>query len=62
MMKTLLFPQLEVSSLAMLSSVMREAREGEVNINTLSFMIHYNYTGELADGGQDLAISREILI
>ena len=44
---------------AMLNSDMREAREGEININTmnsdtLSSMIHYIYTGELADGWQDL--------
>ena len=43
----------------MLNSDMREAREGEINIrdmnsNTLSSMIHYIYTGELADGWQDL--------
>ena len=46
---------------AMLNSDMREAREGEINIrdmnsNTLSSMIHYIYTGELADGWQDLDI------
>ena len=45
----------------MLNSDMREAREGEININTmnsdtLSSMIHYIYTGELADGWQDLDI------
>ena len=38
---------------------MKEAREGEININTmksntLSSMIHYIYTGELAEGWQDL--------
>ena len=43
----------------MLNSFRREAREGEININTmnsntLSSMIHYIYTGELADGWQDL--------
>ena len=46
---------------AMLNCDMREAREGEININTmnsntLSSMIHYIYTGELADGWQDLDI------
>ena len=46
---------------AMLNADMREAREGEINIrdmnsNTLSSMIHYIYTGELADGWQDLDI------
>ena len=46
---------------AMLNSDMGEAREGEININTmnsntLSSMIHYIYTGELADGWQDLDI------
>ena len=46
---------------AMLSCDMREAREGEINIremnsNTLSSMIHYIYTEELADGWQDLDI------
>ena len=46
---------------AMLNSDMREAREGEIyirdmNSNTLSSMIHYIYTGELADGWQDLDI------
>ena len=46
---------------AMLNSDMREAREGEINIrdmksSTLSSMIHYIYTGELADGWQDLDI------
>ena len=46
---------------AMLNSDMREAREGEINIrdmnsDTLSSMIHYIYTGELADGWQDLDI------
>ena len=45
----------------MLNSGMRETREGEINIkemnsNTLSSMIHYIYTGELADGWQDLDI------
>ena len=40
---------------------MRETREGEINIrdmnsDTLSSMIHYIYTGELADGWQDLDI------
>ena len=45
----------------MLNSDMREAREGEINIrdmnsDTLSSMIHYIYTGELADGWQDLDI------
>ena len=44
---------------AMLNSDMREAREGEININTmnsntLSSMIHYIYTGELEDVWQDL--------
>ena len=44
---------------AMLNSDMREAREGEINIrdmnsDTLSSMIHYIYTGELAEGWQDL--------
>jgi len=44
---------------AMLNSDMREAREGEINIrdmnsDTVSSMIHYIYTGELADGWQDL--------
>ena len=44
---------------AMLNSDFREAREGEINIrdmnsDTLSSMIHYIYTGELADGWQDL--------
>ena len=39
----------------------RWEREGEININTmnsdtLSSMIHYIYTGELADGWQDLDI------
>ena len=43
----------------MLNSDMREAREGEININTmnsniLSSMIQYN--GELADGWPDLDI------
>ena len=46
---------------AMLNSDMREAREGVINIrkmktDTLSSMIHYIYTGELADGWQDLDI------
>ena len=46
---------------AMLNSDMREAREGEINIrdmnsDTLSSMIHYIYTGELADGWQGLDI------
>ena len=45
----------------MLNSDMREAREGKINIEdmnsaTLSSMIHYIYTGELADGWQDLNI------
>ena len=45
----------------MLNSDMREAREGEINIrdmnfNTIRSMIHYIYTGELADGWQDLDI------
>ena len=45
----------------MLNSDMREAREGEINIrdmksSTLSSMIHYIYTGRLADGWQDLDI------
>ena len=45
----------------MLNCDLREAREGEININTmnsntLSSMIHYIYTGELADGWQDLDI------
>ena len=45
----------------MLNSDMREAREGEINIrgmnsNTLSSMIHYIYTGELADGWQELDV------
>ena len=40
---------------------MKEAREGEININamnsnTLSSIIHYIYTGELADGWQDIDI------
>ena len=39
----------------------RWEREGEININTmnsntLSSMIHYIYTGELADGWQDLDV------
>ena len=43
----------------MLNCDMREAREGEINIksmnfNTLSSMIHFLYTGELAEGWQDL--------
>ena len=43
----------------MLNSDMKEAREGEINIkemnsDTLSSMIHYIYTGELAGGWQDL--------
>ena len=46
---------------AMLNCDMREAREGEININTMNSntlrsMIHYIYTGELADGWQDLDI------
>ena len=46
---------------AMLNSEFKEAREGVINIrdmksNTLSSMIHYIYTGELADGWQDLDI------
>ena len=46
---------------AMLDSDMREAREGEINIQemnstTLSSMIHYIYTRELATGWQDLDI------
>ncbi len=46
---------------AMLNCDMMEAREGEINIrdmksDTLSSMIHYIYTGELADGWQDLDI------
>jgi len=46
---------------AMLNSDMREAREGKINIrdmnsDTLSSMIHYIYTGELADGWQELDI------
>ena len=46
---------------AMLNCGMKEDREGEINIrdmnsNTLSSMIHYIYTGELADGWQDLDI------
>ena len=45
----------------MLNCDMREAREGEINIremnsNTLSSMIHYIYTVDLADGWQDLDI------
>ena len=45
----------------MLNSDMREAREGKINIrdmntDTLSSMIHYIYTGELADGWQKLDI------
>ena len=45
----------------MLNSDMREAREGEINIQdmdstTVRSMIHYIYTGELADGWQDLDI------
>ena len=45
--------------IALLNSDMREAREGEININTmnsnvLSSMIQYN--GELADGRPDLDI------
>ena len=39
----------------------RWEREGEININTMNFdtlssMIHYIYTGDLADGWQDLDI------
>ena len=46
---------------AMMNANMKEAREGEINIldmnsNTLSSMIHYIYTGELADGWHDLDI------
>ena len=46
---------------AMLNSDFREAREGKVNIremnsNTLSSMIHYIYTGELADDWHDLDV------
>ena len=46
---------------AMLNSNMREDREREVtlkhmNSSTVSSMIHYTYTGELADGWQDLDI------
>merc|ERR1719397_2260768 len=46
---------------AMLDSDMREAREGEINIQemnstTLSSMIHYIYTKKLATGWQDLDI------
>ena len=42
-----------------MNSDMREAREGEINIrdmnsNTLSSMIHFIYTEELAEGWQDL--------
>ena len=52
---------------AMLNSDMREAREGEININamnsnSLSSMIHYIYTGELIcttcqAGWQDLTLT-----
>ena len=46
---------------AMLNSDMREAREREINIKsmkskTLNSMIHYMYTGELAEGWEDLDI------
>ena len=46
---------------AMFLSSWREAREGEINIQemdpaTLSSMIHYIYTLELAGGWQDLDI------
>ena len=46
---------------AMLSSDMREAREGEIEIkdmnsSTLSAMIHYFYTGKMSKGWRDLDI------
>ena len=46
---------------AMLNCDMREAREGQIyirdmNFDTLNSMIHYIYTGELADGWQDLDV------
>ena len=51
---------------AMLNSGMREAREGVINIremnsDTLSSMIHYIYTEELADGWQDLDIKDVVI-
>ena len=46
---------------AMLDSPMKEAREGEINIQemnstTLRYMIHYIYTMELAEGWQELIL------
>ena len=46
---------------AMLNADMREAREGEIEINdmnsdTLSAMIHYFYTGKMTQGWRDLDI------